>query len=109
MKAKVKATGKVITVRDMGEKFHPRYWDKKNGYDAKEITFIKEAPKFSETNLATWTLDQLKKRAIGLHSAIYQTECFGSQDMLELDAIEAELNHRGYEFQESKTLSIVKG
>ena len=47
MKAKVKATGKAITVQDHGEKFHPRYWDKSQGYDAKELEFLTTAKKLS--------------------------------------------------------------
>jgi hypothetical protein len=62
----------------------------------------------NENNLKTWTVRQLKARATGLHGAIYQTECFGTHDMLELAAVEAELNSRGYEFSESKILSIRK-
>lgn len=65
--------------------------------------------KYNENNLETWTIRQLKARATSLHGAIYQTECFSSHDMVELQAIEAELNRRGYSFEESKTLSIVKG
>jgi hypothetical protein len=41
MKAKVKATGKVITVSDNGERFHPRYWGTQQGYDAEELEFLK--------------------------------------------------------------------
>jgi len=40
MKAKVKATGKVVSVQDYGEKFHPRFWDNKQGYDADELDFV---------------------------------------------------------------------
>lgn len=64
--------------------------------------------KYSETDLRTWSTQQLKKRATGLHCSIYQTECFSSHDMVELAAVEAELKRRGYEFEESKVLSIVK-
>jgi hypothetical protein len=40
MKAKVKSTGKVITVKDYGKKFHPRYWAYGQGYDASELEFL---------------------------------------------------------------------
>lgn len=105
MKAKVKATGKIITVHDNGEKFHPRYWSKNQGYDAKELTFIKES---SETDLTTWSTVKLKKVAMGLYDAIYQVECFSTGDLLELQAIQNELSSRGYTFNESKSLSIEK-
>jgi hypothetical protein len=37
MKAKVKATGKIINVLDYGKNFHPRYWSKTTGYEAEEL------------------------------------------------------------------------
>lgn len=63
---------------------------------------------FNETDLKTWTTIKLKKRAMSLYSAIYHTECFSSHDVNDFMAIESELESRGYEFKESKTLSIVK-
>ena len=64
--------------------------------------------KRSETDLTTWTTNELKKHAVSLYGAIYQTGCYGAHDMVELMAVESELERRGYEFQESKSLSIVK-
>ena len=64
--------------------------------------------KHNENKLSTWTVRQLKSQALSLHQIIYQLDCFGSHDMVELDAVEAELNRRGYEFAESKVLSIQK-
>jgi hypothetical protein len=75
------------------------------------MTIIKEVnmkKKFNEYNLSTWSTQKLKKHAMGLWSAIYQADCFGSHDLLELQAVENELSVRGYQFQESKTLSIVR-
>ena len=60
----------------------------------------------SETDLTTWTIRELKKRAIGLFSAI-QTEAV-PHDLRELEALEAELNNRGYLCMKTRTLSIVK-
>jgi hypothetical protein len=64
--------------------------------------------KRSETDLKTWTAPELKKRAVALHSAIYQSECFASHDLLEYDAVKAELESRGYECIETGSFSIVK-
>jgi hypothetical protein len=63
-------------------------------------------PKRSETDLKTWTTRELKKRAQELFSAI-QTEAV-PHDLRELEAVEAELNSRGYLCMEKRTLSIVK-
>ena len=63
--------------------------------------------KRSETNLGTWTARKLKREAVALHGLIFNLETFGIRDLLEYQAIEAELNRRGYEFEESKLLSIV--
>lgn len=62
----------------------------------------------SETDLTKWTVRKLKQRAVGLYSSIYQSECFSSHDIRDLEAIEAELNSRGYVFNETKNLSIDK-
>ena len=41
VKAKIKATGKVVTVTNYGAKFHPRYWDKTgHGYEAEELELL---------------------------------------------------------------------
>lgn len=64
--------------------------------------------KYDPNNLATWTVKQLKDRALSCWSAVYQLDCFSSHDLLELEAVQAELEKRGYECQESKTLDIVK-
>lgn len=37
----VKKTGKKTKIKDFGAKFHPRFWDKKSGYDLSELKFIK--------------------------------------------------------------------
>lgn len=41
-KAKVLATGQVIEVQDYGENFHPRWWDKEQGYDEHELVFLND-------------------------------------------------------------------
>jgi hypothetical protein len=64
--------------------------------------------KFDEYDTTTWTLKQLKKRAIGLHCAINICETYSTGDLHDYDAIKAELESRGYECQESKSLSIVR-
>lgn len=64
--------------------------------------------KYDPNNLSTWTAKQLKDRAKACYCAVYQIDCFSSHDLLELEAVQAELEKRGYEFQESKTLDIVK-
>jgi hypothetical protein len=55
-----------------------------------------------------WTTQKLKKTAESLHSSIYQSECFSSHDLLEYEAVSAELERRGYEIHETKTLDIRK-
>lgn len=65
--------------------------------------------KVDENNLATWPVRKLKARAIGLYSAIYQAECFSSGDLRDYDAIKFELQNRGYDFEETRSLSITKG
>lgn len=52
-------------------------------------TFIEE--------LASTSDKELINRAQGLHDVIYVAECYGSKDMLRLDAIVRELEKRGYE------------
>jgi hypothetical protein len=64
--------------------------------------------KRSETDLSTWTVRELKKRAQGLFSATQESDAV-PHDLFELEAVEAELNRRGYRCLESRTLSIVKG
>lgn len=41
MEAKVKKTGKIITVFDYGPKLIPRYWSKTTGYSKDELIFPK--------------------------------------------------------------------
>jgi len=83
-----------------------KYWDKKDinaKGRASNPTVIKE------TDLTTWPVKKLKAQAISLHSSIYQAECSSCGDILDYDAVRAELESRGYEFQESRSLSITKG
>ena len=60
-------------------------------------------------DLTTWPVKKLQSLATSLHSSIYQVECFSSHDLLDYEAVKAELESRGYELQESKSLSITKG
>jgi len=89
------------------------YGDKKHTSRESEATVslstIPRHAKFDKHNLATWTDKQLKACAQGLWCSIYQSECYGTHDLMELDAVQAELEKRGFEFREVKSLSIVKG
>ena len=60
-------------------------------------------------DLTTWPVRKLQSLATSLHSSIYQVECFSSGDIRDYEAIKAELESRGYEFQESRVLNITKG
>jgi hypothetical protein len=60
-------------------------------------------------NLTTWPVKKLKTLALSLHSSIYQTKCFSSHDLRDYEAVKAELEAREFEFQEGRTLSIMKG
>jgi hypothetical protein len=60
-------------------------------------------------DLTTWPVRKLQSLATSLHSSIYQTECFSSHDLRDYEAVKTELESRGFEFQESKSLSITKG
>jgi hypothetical protein len=63
--------------------------------------------KRSETDLTTWPTRELKRRALGLYDSS-QTDGCPVHDLLEYQAVEAELGRRGYKFQVSTILSIVK-
>ena len=55
------------------------------------------------------TDQELKKLAVELHSSIYQTECFGTNDLIVYQLACRELEKRGYLLNENKKLSIKKG
>ena len=55
-----------------------------------------------------WTTQKLIKEAKSLHGSIYVVECYGLPDLNLYENIEDELNSRGYEFTETRTLSITK-
>jgi hypothetical protein len=55
-----------------------------------------------------WTTQKLKKEAAGLHGIIYQLETFATHDLLDYEAVVAELERRGYDVSENKTLVIEK-
>jgi hypothetical protein len=56
--------------------------------------------------LAEMTNDELKERAQSLCDAIYNLECFGTKDMVEYEAILAELERRGIKVMEQKVLAF---
>jgi hypothetical protein len=41
--ARVKKTGKIIEVKDYGEKYNPRYWDETQGYMSDELELRRES------------------------------------------------------------------
>jgi len=52
MKTKVKKTGEIIEVTDYGEKWHPRYWNDKQGYSKEELEFEKpRKPRITKTKV----------------------------------------------------------
>ncbi|HRZ18921.1 MAG TPA: hypothetical protein P5136_02600 [Methanofastidiosum sp.] len=56
----------------------------------------------------TYTDKELIRLAKNLYGAIYDFECFASHDLREYEWVCAELEKRGYEITESKTISIEK-
>jgi hypothetical protein len=46
--------------------------------------------------------EELKSRYISLWESVFVVECFGSKDLIELEAIAQELERRGYEVTESR-------
>ncbi len=58
--------------------------------------------------LKDWTDDELIDRASDLNHSINVVECFGSRDVLELQAICNLLESRGYEWDMARTLVITK-
>ena len=55
-----------------------------------------------------YTLEELKAEAIGCWSAIYQNDCYGNRDLINLDGATAELEKRGYTLKETTTVKVVK-
>ena len=54
----------------------------------------------NEKSLEEMTVKELKQRYISLYESIHVVECFNTYDLLELEAIEQELNRRGYHVAE---------
>ena len=52
--------------------------------------------------------DQLKHLAIDLHDSIYNSQCYGTRDLIEHEAILDELDRRGYEIEEGSVLKFEK-
>lgn len=42
MRATIKKTGDIIEVQDYGTKMYPRYWTNSQGYNADELSFLKD-------------------------------------------------------------------
>jgi len=61
-----------------------------------------------DKKLKDWTSKELIDRAQGLHCSIFQSECYGSKDLLLYDMIVGILAARGYELVENKSISFVK-
>jgi len=53
-------------------------------------------------------LKDLKELVVSCHDSIYVTKCYGTKDFRNLDGGITELEKRGYEIEESRTLSIYK-
>jgi hypothetical protein len=51
---------------------------------------------------------ELKNRFISLWQNVYEFECFGSHDLIELEVIAQELERRGYEITEVRKPRIRK-
>ena len=54
--------------------------------------------------LETTPTAELKRHAIGLYEAVYTWDCFGTPDLVTLEAILDELEHRGIEVVEDRRL-----
>ena len=52
--------------------------------------------------------EQLIADAKGLFDSIYVVECYGSKDLMRLDATIGELERRGYTVVERTTLDFIK-
>lgn len=58
--------------------------------------------------IAELTDEELKRMAYELYDLIYVADCFGVPDMYNYSVVLAELNRRGYTFNEESRLKIVK-
>jgi len=54
-------------------------------------------------------LKDLKELVLSCHDSIYGAGCYSVKDIIRLDNGVAELERRGYEVEEEKTLTIYKG
>jgi hypothetical protein len=52
--------------------------------------------------------EELKRRFISLWQSVYEFECYGSHDLIELEVIAQELERRGYEITEVRKPRIRK-
>ena len=69
---------------------------------------MKKSISYHDKPFKKWTDKQLIDDAKGLYSSIYVMDCYGMHDLIELDGITEELDRRGYEIQESKSINFVK-
>jgi hypothetical protein len=68
---------------------------------------LDDTPKVSST-ISKLTDKELLAEAYGLFDTIYNVDCFSTKDLVLYDAFCGELEKRGYDINESKTLSIKK-
>jgi hypothetical protein len=59
-------------------------------------------------SLSEMSDEELKRRYVSLWESVFVVECFGSKDLLELEAIAQELENRGYEVTETRKPRIRK-
>ena len=59
-------------------------------------------------SLSEMSDEELKRRFISLWQSVYEFECFGSHDLIELEVIAQELERRGYEITEVRKPRIRK-
>jgi hypothetical protein len=59
-------------------------------------------------SLSEMSDEELKRRLISLWQSIYELECYGSHDLIELEVIAQELERRGYEVTETRKPRIRK-
>jgi hypothetical protein len=59
-------------------------------------------------SLSEMSDEELKRRFISLWQSVYEFECYGSHDLIELEVIAQELERRGYEITEVRKPRIRK-
>jgi len=59
-------------------------------------------------SLSEMSDEELKNRYISLWESIFVVECYGSRDLIDMEAIAQELERRGYQVTESRKPRIRK-